>query len=200
MSSRMCLLLASIALGVAAPVLAQNERQVRTFPQFVGTWILDRAASTGRINQATAVTLTIAMARTEITVTRVLDLPPEQPGREGRRLATNNPPAEVYRLNGTPTIRQRGQYELSYTFMLVADALALTEKTSNWVRRGDPQMTDRDAFTMVTDAYSVAGDVLMVHRQLTSVNGSGEIWVMQEPTNNLRHTYAYRRAPAPAAR
>jgi hypothetical protein len=51
---------------------------------------------------------------------------------------------------------------------------------------------------MVTDAYSVEGDVLTVHRQLTSVNGNGEIHVMKEPTNNLRQTYFYRRAAAPA--
>ena len=83
--------------------------------------------------------------------------------------------------------------------MLVADALALTEKTSNWVRRGDPQMTNRDAFTMVTDAYSVEGDVLTVHRQLTSVNGDGQIRSMQEPANRVRETYVYRRAPAAPA-
>lgn len=199
MGGRICLLVVGAALGLAAPVLGQNERQVRTFPEFVGTWSLDRAASTGRITQGTAVRLTIATTTTEITVTKVLDLPPERPGREGKRLATNNPPPEVYRLNGTPTIRERGQYELSYTFLLVADALALTEKTHNWVRRGDPLMSDRDAFTMVTDAYSVNGDVLMVHRQLTSVNGNGEIWVMQGPTGNFRQTYFYRRSPAPAA-
>ena len=51
------------------------------------------------------------------------------------------------------------------------------------------------AFTMVTDAYSVNGDVLTVHRQLTSVNGTGEIRVMQGPTGNFRQTYLYRRSP-----
>ena len=199
MNSRIRLLVVAAAISVAAPVLGQNERRVRTFPEFVGTWSLDRAASTGRITQATAVRLTIATTPTEITVAKELDLLPEQPGREGKRLATNNPPPELYRLDGVPTIQQRGQYELSYTFLLVADALALTEKTSNWVRRGDPQMSDRDAFTMVTDAYSVNGDVLTVHRQLTSVNGNREIWVMQGPTGNLRQTYVYRRSPVPAA-
>ena len=52
---------------------------------------------------------------------------------------------------------------------------------------------------MATDAYSVNGDVLTVHRQLTSVNGNGEIWVMQEPTNNFRQTYVYRRSGKPAS-
>jgi hypothetical protein len=54
-------------------------------------------------------------------------------------------------------------------------------------------MSNRNAYTMVTDAY-VDGDVLTVHRQLTSVNGDGQIHTMREPANNLRHTYVYRRA------
>jgi hypothetical protein len=146
-----------------------------------------------------AVRLTIATTSTEVTVTRKLDLSP--PRRDGtRRLATNDPPPEVYRFDGTPTIREGGQYEYSYTFTLVADALALSEKTSNWVRRGDALMSNRNAFTMVTDAYSVDGDVLTVHRQLSSVNGNGEIGVMQEPANQLRQTYIYRRASVPAVK
>jgi hypothetical protein len=193
MRGRMCALVATAALGVAAPVLGQNERQVRTFNEFVGTWSLDRVLSTRRITQDVAVRLTIATTSAEISVTKVLDLPPERPGGEGKRLATNNPPPEVYRLNGAPTILERGQYEISYTFLLVADALALTMKSQNWVRRGDPQMSERDAFTMVTDAFSVNGDLLTVHRQLTSVNGNGEIWVMQGRTGNTRQTYVYRR-------
>jgi hypothetical protein len=195
MGRRMCLLVVVAAFGAATPVLGQSERQVRTFSEFAGTWNLDRAATTGRITEATAVSLTVVTTSTQITLTKVLDLPPERPGREGKRLATNNPPPEVYRLDGTPTIRERGEYELSYTLMLVADALALTEKTVNWVRRGDPLMSDRNAFTMATDAYSVTGDVLTMHRQHTSVNGNGEIRVMQGPTGNSRQTYAYRLVP-----
>jgi hypothetical protein len=199
MRARLYLLAVAAAVGAAASAAAaQDGRQVRTFSAFVGSWRLDRAASTGRMYPATPVALTIETTSTAITVTKELDLPPESPGREGRRLATNTPPPEVYRLDGAPTIRERGQYELSYTFTLVADALALTEKTINWVRRDDPLMSERNAYTMATDAYTVDGDVLTVHRQLTSVNGKGEIWVMQEPANNLRQTYVYRRAAAPA--
>ena len=199
MGSRIRVLVAAAVLG-AAPAVAQDD-QFRTFPQFVGTWMLDESASTGRRRMAPspAVTITIATTSTDITVTSTLDLPPETRGG-GRRLATNTPPPVVYKLNGAPTLRHGGQYEYTYTFMLVADALALTEKTSNWVRRGDPLMSNRDAFTMVTDAYSVEGDVLTVHRQLTSVNGSGEIHVMKEPANQRRQTYVYRRAPGQAAR
>ena len=50
-------------------------------------------------------------------------------------------------------------------------------------------------FTLVTDAYAVDGDVLTVHRQLASVNDAGQIYVMQDPANNVRHTYVYRRRP-----
>ena len=191
MGGRMCLLVVAAALGVAAPVLGQNERQVRTFPDFVGTWTLDRSASTGRVMPSTAVRLTIATTSTEVTVTKVLDLPPEPPGLEGRRLATNNPPPEVYRLDGTPTIRERGQYELSYTFLLVADALALTEKTSHWVRRCDPLMSERDAFTMVTDAYSVNGDVLTVHRR-GGLNGLQGMHVLRDvDASDVHHRAAF---------
>jgi hypothetical protein len=167
---------------------------VRTFPEFVGTWVLDEAASTGRLRMAPppARTITIATTTTDITVTETLQLEPETRGG-GRRLATETPPPVVYRFDGSETVRVEGIYEHRSTFALVADALALTTKTRNWVRRGDPQMSEREAFTAVTDAYSVEGDVLIVHRQLTSVNGSGQIYVMQGPTGNVRQTYVYRR-------
>jgi hypothetical protein len=67
----------------------------------------------------------------------------------------------------------------------VADMLALTIKEA---RTG---LTS--GFTLVTDAYAVDGDVLTVHRQLVSVAPGGTIHTMQEPTNNFRHTYVYRR-------
>jgi hypothetical protein len=198
MGLRVSLVVAAALLGAAGPAPAQNG-QFRTFPQFVGTWALDAAASTGRMRMAPppAVTLAIATTSTDITVTSTLDLPPETRGG-GRRLATNTPPPVVYKLNGAPSLRYGGQYEYSYTFMLVADALVLTEKTSNWVRRGDPLMSNRDAFTMVTDALHVDGNVLTLHRQLTSVNGEGEIHVMATPEMNLRQTYVYRRVQPPA--
>jgi hypothetical protein len=190
-----------IAVVACASVLAQVqfiERQtpVRTFSEFVGTWTLDQSASSGRMRMAPppAVSLRISTNPNEISVTSTLDLPPETPGREGKRLATNTPPPKVYRLNGAPTLVYGGQYEYSYTFQLVADALVLTEKTSNWVRRGDPLMSNRGAFTMVTDALSVDGDTLTLHRQLTSVNGNGQIYVMSTPEMNRRQTYVYRRA------
>jgi hypothetical protein len=106
MGSRISLLLAAAALGVAAPVPAQDG-QSRTFPQFVGTWVIDEAASTGRMRMAPppARTLSITTTSTGITVIRTLDLPPEQPGREGNRLAANSPPPEVYPFIGAPTLR-----------------------------------------------------------------------------------------------
>ena len=185
------LILTAASTGVAA----QNERPVRTFPEFVGTWALDEAASTGLLRMAPPPprTLTIATTTTAIIVTHTLQLPPETRGG-GFRTATETPPPVVYRFDGTETVREEGIYEHRSTFALVADALALTTKTRNWVRRGDPLMTEREAYTAVTDAYSVEGDVLTLHRQLVSVNGSGQIFVMQGPARN-RQTYVYRRAP-----
>jgi len=185
-------ILAFVIAMVAEPVLAQNTRPVRTFSEFVGTWVLDPAASTGRMRMAPppAQTLTIATTATDITVTRVLDLPPPSRGGD-RRMATNNPPPEVYRFDGTLTTQE--EYPGSgavyqQTFSLVADALALTRK------RVSIGASDKGAFTAVTDALSVTGDVLTLHRQLTSVTAAGEILTMQEPTNNFRHTYIYRRS------
>ena len=198
MGLRAYLVVAVTLLGAAAPAEAQDGT-FRTFPEFVGFWRLDVAASTGRMRMAPppAVTLAIATTTTDITVTSTLDLPPETPGREGRRLATNTPPPVVYTLNGAPTLRYVGQYEYFYTFRLVADALVLSEKMSNWVRRGDPLMSNREAFTMVTDALHVDGDVLTLHRQLTSVTGEGQIHVMSTPEMNFRQTYVYRRERPP---
>lgn len=198
MAARVCFVVAAALLGAAGTVPAQDG-EFRTFTQFVGTWSLDVAASSGRMRMAPppAVTLAIATTTTDLTVTRTLDLPPETRGG-GRRLATDTPPPVVYKLSGAPTLRYRGQYEYSDSFLLAADALVLTEKTVNWVRRGDPLMSNRDAFTMVTDALQVDDDVLTLHRQLTSVDGEGRIHVMATPEMNLRQTYIYRRVKAPA--
>ncbi|MNC88641.1 hypothetical protein D3C83_44780 [compost metagenome] len=54
------------------------------------------------------------------------------------------------------------------------------------------------AFTQFTDALAVDGDTLTLHRQLTSMTDAGAILVMQEPANNLRHTFVYRRTTAAA--
>jgi hypothetical protein len=159
---------------------------VRTFQQFVGSWALDEAASPGRLTIAPriAATLVIETTRTEMIVTKRPRLAPAD-------RASATPPPEVYRLDGTETWltdRRTGVVlDRSHRFTLVADMLALTIKEGG-------RLPGR-AFTQVTDAYSVDGDVLTVHRQLTSITAAGEILVMQEPTNNSRHTFVYRRAP-----
>ena len=94
---------------------------------------------------------------------------------------SDTPDPEVYRFDGTETTVNR----YSYSFRLVADALALTEKLMSGNGSG--------SFTLTTDAYSVTGDVLTVYRQLSSVTPTGHILVMQVPANNFRHTYIYRR-------
>ena len=156
-------------------------RPVRTFPQFAGSWVLDEAASTGPLQMAPRVarTLTLVTSPTAITVTKELILGPSD------TIAPTS--VEVYRFDGKPTVREQGSLTWSYTFTLVADALALSRKDEATNRPG--------AFTMATDAYSVDGNVLTVHRQLTSVTEDGTILVMQEPRNNSRHTYVYRRRP-----
>ena len=185
--------IATAAAGLAvlagtALLSAQAGRPVRTFPQFVGTWVLDEAASTGRLEIAPRIarSLTIATTPETITVAKRLRLHPLD-------RVTDSPPPEVYRLDGTETSardeRTGVALERRYRFTLVADMLALTIKET----RGG-------AFTLVTDAYSVEGDVLTLHRQLSSVTAEGRILVMQEPANNFRHTFVYRRVrntPAP---
>ena len=174
-------------LLLGATASAQTEKPVRLFPQFVGTWTLDEAASSGRLTMAPRIplTLTIATTPTELTVTRRLRLAPAD-------RASATPPPEVYRLDGTETWMKDDRtgvlLDVSLRFTLVADMLALT--TRNAPRTGGR------AFTQVTDALAVEGDVLTLHRQLTSMTDAGAILVMQEPTNNFTHTFVYRRAPA----
>src|SRR5688572_8131342 len=173
--------LVAIAVLTTLPAWAQApSRPPRTFPQFVGTWVLDEAASTGRLLMTPRVphTLTIATTPETITVTSRLKLDP-------RDRISDAPPPEVYRFDGTETIGSSGSYEVRRRFTLVADALALTTTER---RFGDPSR-----FTIFTDALSVAGDVLTLHRQLVSVSPPGVIATMGEPTNNFRHTFIYRR-------
>ena len=159
---------------IAGAALAQNERPVRTFPEFVGTWVLDESASTGPlvITPRIPSRMTITTTPSAITIAKRLRLDP-------RDKISDTPDPEVYRFDGTETTGGRHQF----SFRLVADALALTEKL----------MSSNGGFTLTTDAYSVTGEVLTVHRQLSSVTPDGHILVMQVPANNFRHTYTYRR-------
>jgi hypothetical protein len=169
---------------VALPTLAwaQVERPVRTFPEFVGTWVLDEAASTGPllITPRIPSRMTISTTPAAITVAKQLRLD----ARDRIRDTTT----EVYRFDGSET--SVGRYH--YSFRLVADALALTEKYFSGNGSGH--------FTLTTDAYSVTADVLTIHRQLSSVTPDGHILVMQVPSNNFRHTYIYRRETQAAGR
>ena len=175
----------AVAVLATLPAWAQapSPPLPRTFPQFVGTWVLDEAASTGqlRLTPRIALTMTITTTPEHITVTRRMRLLPGNPSSE-------SPPPEVYRLDGseTPVIDARTGARLSrsYRFTLVADMMALTVKEG---RRGD------GSFELVTDAYSVDGDVLILHRQLVVVTPPGYIATMGNPANNFRHTFIYRR-------
>lgn len=186
-STTVCL--AGLALLIGQGLSAQVERPVRLFPQFVGTWTLDEAASTGPLFMTPRVpqTLTIATTPTELTVTRRLRLHPQD-------RISDTPPPEVYRLDGTETVhkdpRPAVTIEGILRFTLVADMLALTVTDS---RRASGR-----SFTQFTDALAIDGDVLTLHRQLTSMTDAGAILVMQVPANNFKHTFVYRRAPAGA--
>lgn len=195
MARRLGVILFGLCVG-AAPVLRASQGEPplppRSFPEFIGTWLLDEAASTGRLRMAPPVpyTLTIVTTPEAITVTKVFRLDPEPPGREGRRLGTDTPPPELYRFDGSDTVvtYPRARLEHRYSFRLVADALALTVENVSTDGRGNT--------TLVTDAYSVAGEVLTLHRQLSTVLlPAGHIATMREPSNNARHTYIYRRMP-----
>jgi hypothetical protein len=170
-------------LAVTVTVGAQTQAP-RMFEQFRGTWLLDELESTGRLNIVPRVPLELTIATTPeaITVTKRLRLGPLD-----RTSAT--PPPEVFRLDGTETqLRDAATgvaLDITHRFALVADMLALTVK--------QPFGGTAAGYTQVTDALAVDGDILTLHRQLTSVTGTGTIRTMTEPTNNFRHTYVYRR-------
>jgi hypothetical protein len=181
------LLLPTLAAGQIHPI---EQPQPRTFPQFVGTWVLNEPASTGRLTAAPGGTLTITTTAEAISVAKGLRPRPAVPGREAYQYDPQLPNPEVYRFDGGDTTADRYSYIYDYSFRLVADQLALTVKTT---RRGFK------GFTLVTDAYSVAGNVLTVHRQFSSISPEGHIREMQEPNNNVHHTFVYRKAAAAAA-
>jgi hypothetical protein len=180
------LILIALALITSWPARAQTSNvPPRTFPQFVGTWILDEGASTGEpaMTPFIALTMTIATTPETISLTKRLRVGPLYRG-------SASPPPEVYRFDGTETpvidARTGAILSRSHRFALVADMLALTIK--EW------RVSPSEFFTLVTDAYAVEGDVLTVHRQLSAVSAPGQISTMGNPKHNFRHTYIYRRS------
>ena len=182
------LLCASIVMLPSSSV-AQTDRPMRTFPEFAGTWVLNEAASTGRLAIAPRIPLRMTIATTPETIVVT-----KRPRLAPADRASATPPPEVYRLDGSETRLVDGgvTLDISHRFTLVADMLALTVKQS---REGWG-----NGYTAVTDAYAVSGDVLTLHRQLISVTAAGQIRVMQDSPNNFRHTYIYRRETQAAAR
>jgi|SRR5688572_27531843 len=153
----------------------------RTFPEFEGTWTLDEKASTGRMTAAPGAIVTFAMTPTEITVTRTRKLPEQR----------SNPPDEtpirqLFRLDGSEVQVMEGRRSMRGRFLLVSDALVFTAS----------ETPTESGFNIVTDAYSVEGDVLTARRQLVAVRPPGYIATMQEPSNRHPHTFIYRRASA----
>ena len=162
-------------------LLAQRDIQPpREFPEFRGTWIRDEGAGSGRIAGLTvARTLVIATTPTEISVAKDGAVP------------------EIYRFDGTEAQirdpRTGAPLDRRYSFLLVADMLALTSRWTRLPGLGDSRKAA--AIETITDAYRVAGDVLTVERQLSVVwQPPGSIATMQNAGNN-RQTIVYRRAP-----
>ena len=159
-------------------------RTPRTFPQFAGTWVLDEQASTGTLGMAPRIarTLTIAATSEALTLTERLRL------RSGDRV--NEVQVRTVRFDGAPAVRSNGSdggsYDYQDTFLLVADMLVVSTKTS--------RLREKGVFDLATDAFSVAGDVLTLHRQLSHVDPPGHIATMGFEPNNSRHTFIYRRA------
>jgi hypothetical protein len=167
-----------LSVGLFAfPTLARAQaegRPPRQFPEFVGTWTLDQSAGVGHIaGLPVARTVTIAITPTEISVIK-----------DART-------AEVYRIDGAESaatdLRTGAVLDRRYSFTLVAGALALTSKRTR----------ERDglAFTnIITDAYAVSGEVLIVERQLSVlVQPPGNLATLEDPNNN-RQTLVYRRS------
>ena len=144
-------------------------------------WTLDEKASTGRMTAAPGATVTFAITPTEITLTRTRKLPEQR----------SNPPDEtpirqLFRLDGSEAPVMEGRRSLRGRFLLVSDALVFTTS----------ETPPESGFNIVTDAYSVDGDVLTARRQLVAVRAPGYIATMQEPSNRHPHMFIYRRAPA----
>ena len=182
------LLAAMLLSPITATAQQGNTAQLeklppRMFPQFAGTWILDEQASKGRIVIAPRIpkTLTITATPEALTLTEVLRL--------DQRDNASPDQVRVVRFDGTPTVRWPGSgvYEYHDSFQLAADMLVIATKT---IRIPEGEKT----FDVFTDALSVDGDVLTLHRQLVHVDAPGTIATMREPTNNFKHTFIYRRS------
>jgi hypothetical protein len=166
--------LACIVLWPAV-LLAQAEiRPALEFQPLRGSWTLDVTAGRGHIaGLSVARTLTIATTATELVLTR------------------DSSASEAYRLDGAET----ASFDTHRIAMPVADALALTTRR---IRRQRGY-----AFTnVITDAYSVGGDVLtidVVVQALASPDsrtegnyGPGHLVQLEDPGNE-RQTIVYRR-------
>jgi hypothetical protein len=173
------LLLASVS-GASAQGRPEPQPP-RTFPEFVGAWVLAPGAGAGHIaGLPVATRLVIATSPTEIIVTKDA-LPPEH-----------------YRIDGKDTVAKSAEtgatQDRRYRFTLVAEMLALTSM--------QPRSRDGQTFTnTITDAYRVSGDVLTVERQLSVlIEPPGHLATLQDAGSN-RQTLIYRREPpAPSVR
>jgi hypothetical protein len=170
------LLLLTLSVGAFAQGLPipPPPGKVRDFFEFRGTWDLDQAAGNGRIaGLPVAKQIVITTTPTEFTVVKDGGTP------------------EIYRMDGTETQQVDPRTGISidrfFRFTLVAGAVALTSRV---IRGGSPP--ERRS-TITTDAYSVAGPMMTVERQLSvMVMPPGHVLEMSDASSN-QQTLVYRR-------
>jgi len=166
-------MIAAVVLVIASLLGQAEVAPAREFREFRGIWVRDDAAGRGRIaGLPLAQTIEIETTATELTLIR-----------DGG--------SDVYRLDQRDT--QIGDTTTRVT--LVAGALAITTMRTRR-QRGY-------AFTnIVTDAYSVDGDLMTIERQLSvavepepeksGAPTEGHLVELSQPDNN-RQTIVYRR-------
>jgi hypothetical protein len=178
MNRRVFLRIIWVVFVVAVPTLtfAQAEQRIplavripREFAELRGTWVLDESAGKGHI-VGLPVAHMLVVSTTPFEISLVKD--------------ARDP--EIYALGGSESVakdpRTGALLDIRYNFTLVAGMVALTSKRA------------RGAFTnIITDAYSTAGDVLTVERQLSVLaQPPGNLVTLSDESNN-RQTLVYRR-------
>lgn len=165
----------TVALLVSgANAAAQSTRPPRDFAEFRGTWVLDESRTVGRIAALPAAKrVVISTTPTEFTVVKDSQEP------------------EIFRVDGSEVQlrdeRTGALLDRTRRFTLVAGMVALTTAEKRPVAGGPAA-----AFTgtrtnnmIVTDAYMVLGDELIVERQMSSLAlPEGHLVMLGDPRNN----------------
>jgi hypothetical protein len=152
-------LLLIAAVISSTPAWTQTGNPWREFPEFRGVWTLDEAATTGlRANRGRAGGLIDGLGF-EAARELMIDTTPKEIAlvKDGAR-------PEIYTLDGQETQlrdeRTGALLNLSHRFTLVAGRLALTSN-----RKTEGGRAGISSTTIITDAYRIEGDLLIIERQ-----------------------------------